>query len=202
MCLLSVWITWQRWTLNIPQSKSDKIRTDSLLNPCRTVAAFNWRGSVWKWTTVYCVLCAVISLRYCAFGDPRCSSTPLICSVFETWHFPCLPLQPPLPLCPSVSLFVRVSPRIQREKTVSEAFKDIWVISPPENPPKVFFPPSPFSISLSLSLWHSLLSVSLYLPCLCISAVFHGPSFFIYFYLTPFSLVAPFPHSPPLFSVP
>lgn len=81
------------------------------------------------------------------------NATHLLC--FEMWHFHSLSLRPPLPLCPSVSLSVCLLRSIQREKTVMEDFKDIWLVSPPEklrSPLCIFFSYLP-PLSLSLTLW-------------------------------------------------
>lgn len=125
-----------------------------------------------------------IILCYHRLTDPQCTfiTTHLLC--FETWHFHCLSLHPPLLLCPSVSLFVRLTPRILKAKTVTEAFKG-WVISPPENTPKCSFSPPRldiFSLFLSLPMCSAFLSLcpSLHLVRLCISAVFHGLSLSLY----------------------
>ena len=97
----------------------------------------------------------------------------LVCSVSKpdiSTAWPCIPL------FPFVHLFLCLStwrPEYRGAKTLIEAFKDIWVISPPENLPKCSFSPSRlniFSLPSSPSRCGAFPSVclSLHLLCLCI----------------------------------
>ena len=131
----------------------------------------------------------------------------LVCSVSKpdiSTAWPCIPL---LPFCPSVPLCLPAwRPGYRGAKTLIEAFKDIWVISPPENLSKCSFSPPRLDVffflfflpsSPSLCGAFPSLCLSLHLLCLCIFAVFHGLS--LSFYISTALPLLPFPHSSSLF---